>query len=133
MLQAVPQLLIIFGVELLTPSAPPPVSTLSCVDISEDVNGAMNVTLSWTQSDGDSYLINITTNAPQTPYEGLLNTGNVTQSKLTGFMTGYEYSITVHGVNCVSLVGSESEPLTIGKNTTEHCDWSMQCVLLHVI
>ena len=42
----------------------------------EDVSGAVNVTVSWTLSGGDSanfYLINITTNAPQTPYGGLLN------------------------------------------------------------
>ena len=88
----------------------------------------MNVTLSWTLSGGDSadfYLINITTNAPQTPYGGLLNitNGSVTQYELTGFMTGYEYNITVRGVtsNCGGLVGRESEPLTIGKYTTEHC------------
>ena len=78
------------------------------------------MTVSWTLSSGDSadfYLINITTNAPQTPYGGLLNitTGSVTQHKLTGFMTGYEYNITVRGVtsNCGGLVGRESEPLTI--------------------
>ena len=75
----------------------------------------MNVTVSWTLSGGDSadfYLINITTNTPQTPYGGLLNitTGSVT---LTGFMTGYEYNITVRGVNCGSQEGNESEPLTI--------------------
>ena len=80
----------------------------------------MNVTVSWTLSGGDSadfYLINITTNAPQTPYGGLLNitTGSVTRHELTGFMTGYEYNITVRGVtaNCGGLVGKESEPLTI--------------------
>ena len=78
----------------------------------------MNVTVSWTLSGGDSadfYLINITTNALQTPYGGLLNitTANVTQYELTDFMTGYEYNITVRGVNCGSLVGRESEPLTI--------------------
>ena len=100
-------------------SGPPSVVTLSCVDISEDVSGAVNVTVSWTLSGGgraDFYLINITTNASQTPYGGLLNiTGNVTQYKLTGFMTGYEYNITVRGVtsNCGGLVGRESEPLTI--------------------
>ena len=71
--------------------------------------------MNWTLSGGDSadfYLINITTNDPQTPYGGLLNitTGSVT---LTGFMAGFEYSITVHGVNCGSLEGRESEPLTI--------------------
>ena len=75
------------------------------------------MTVSWTLSGGDSadfYLIDITTNAPQTPYGGLLNitTGSVTQHELTGFMTGYEYNITVRGVtsNCG---GRQSEPLTI--------------------
>ena len=101
-------------------SDPPSVSTLSCADLSEDVSGVVNVTVSWTLSGGDSadfYLISITTNAPQTPYEGLLNitTASVTQYELTGFMTGYEYNITVRGVtaNCGGLVGRESEPLTI--------------------
>ena len=78
----------------------------------------MNVTVNWTLSGGDSavfYLINITTNALQTPYGGLMNitTANVMQHELTGFMAGYEYNITVRGVNCGSLVGSESEPLAI--------------------
>ena len=78
----------------------------------------MNVTVSWTLSGGDSadfYLINITTNALQTPYGGLLNTttGSVTQHELTGFMAGYEYNITVRGVNCGGQEGRESEPLTI--------------------
>ena len=78
----------------------------------------MNVTVSWTLSGGegaDFYLINITTNAPQTPYGGLLNitTANVTQYELTGFMAVYKYNITVYGVNCGSQEGSESEPLTI--------------------
>ena len=88
---------------------------LSCVGLSEDVSGAVNVTVSWTLSGGDSadfYLISIITNATQTPYGGLLNitTASVT---LTGFMTGYEYNITVHGVNCGSQEGREGEPLTI--------------------
>ena len=74
--------------------------------------------MSWTLSGGDSadfYLIRIPTNAPQTPYGGLLNitTASVTQHELTGFMVGYEYNITVHGVNCGSQDGSESELLTI--------------------
>ena len=50
---------------------PPSFPTLSCVAISEDVSGAVNVNVSWTLSGGDSadfYLISITTNAPQTPY-----------------------------------------------------------------
>ena len=77
-----------------------------------------NVIVSWTLSGGESadfYLINITTNAPQTPYGGLLNitTASVTQHELTGFMTGYEYIITVCGGICGGLVGRESEPLTI--------------------
>ena len=86
----------------------------------------MNVTVSWTLSGGDNadfYLINITTNAPHTPYEGLLNitTASVTQRELTGFRAGYEYNITVRGVNCGSQEGNESEPLTIrpqGKHTS---------------
>ena len=99
-------------------SGPPSVPLLSCVDRSEDVSGAVNVTVSWTLSGGDSadfYLINITTNAPQTPYGGFLNitTASVTQHELTGFTTGYEYNITVRGVNCGSQEGSESEPLAI--------------------
>ena len=75
----------------------------------------MNVTVSWTLSGGDStefYLINITTNDLQPPYGGLLNI-TTTQRELTGFQAGYEYTITVHGVNCGSQEGSESEPLTI--------------------
>ena len=75
------------------------------------------MTVSWTLSGGgnaDFHLISITTNAPQTPYEGLLNiTVNVTQHELTRFMAGYEYNITVLGINCESQKGNESEPLTI--------------------
>ena len=102
---------------VMTLLGPPSAPTLSCVDLSEGVSGTMNVTVSWTLSGGDSadfYLINITTNAPQTPYGGLLNitTGSVTQCELTGFMAGYEYNITVCGVNCGSQEGRESEPLT---------------------
>ena len=105
---------------LFISSGHPSIATLSCAKLSEDVSGAVNVTVSWTLSGGDSadfYLISITTNAPQTPYGGLLNitTGSVTQHELTGFMTGYEYNITVRGVtaNCGGLVGRQSEPLTI--------------------
>ena len=98
-------------------SGPPStVSILSCVGLSGDVSGAVNVTVSWALSGGDSadfYLINIATNAPQTPYGGLLNVTSVTQHKLTGFMAGYEYNITVRGVNCGSQEGRESEPLKI--------------------
>ena len=80
----------------------------------------MNVTVSWKMhggKDADFYRINITTNAPQTPYRGPLNitTPNVTQHELTGFLVGYEYNITVSGV-IVRLGGekwSESKPLTI--------------------
>ena len=97
---------------------PPSVPSLSCVNITGDVSGGVNVTVSWTLSGGDSadfYLINITTNAPQTPHGGLLNITNasVTQHELTDFMAGYEYNITVYGVNCGSQEGNESEPLTI--------------------
>ena len=75
------------------------------------------MTVSWTLSDGDSadfYLINITTNAPQTPHGGLLNitSASVTQHELTGFMAGFEYNITVRGI-CGGQEGRESEPLTI--------------------
>ena len=99
-------------------SGPPSVPTLSCVNLSEDVSGAVNITVSWTLSGGDSadfYLINITTNAPETPYGGLLNitTASVTQHELTDFLASYEYNITVCGVNCGSLEGRESEPLII--------------------
>ena len=95
-------------------SGPPTIPTLSCV---EDVtSGTVNVTVSWTLSGGDSadfYLINITTNAPQTPYGRLLNiTASVTQHELTGFMAGYEYNITVRG-SCGNQEVRESDPLTI--------------------
>ena len=98
-------------------SGSPSIPTLLCIDLTEDTDGTVNVTVSWTLSGGDRadfYLINITTNAPQTPYGRLLNiiTAIVTQYELTGFMTGYEYNITVRGVNCRSQEGSESEPLT---------------------
>ena len=73
------------------------------------------MTVNWTLSGGDSadfYLINITTNATQTPYGGLVNI-TTTSVTLTGFMAGFEYSITVRGVNCGSQEGRESEPLKI--------------------
>jgi len=80
-----------------------------------DTNGVLSVTVSWTLSGGDSanyYRVNIKTNDPQPPYGGSLNstTSSVT---LTGFQAGYEYNITVRGINCGSQEGSESEPLTI--------------------
>ena len=95
-------------------SGPPSAPTLMCDGLSGDGNGTVNVTVSWTLSGRDSadfYLINITTNASQTPYGGLLNitTASVT---LTGFMAGYEYSITVRGI-CGGQEGSESQNLTI--------------------
>ena len=77
------------------------------------------MTVNWTLSGGDSadfYLINITTNSPQAPYGGRLKittSSNITQQELTGFMADYEYNITVHGVNCKSMKGSECEPLMI--------------------
>ena len=89
----------------------------------------------WTLSGGDSadfYLINITTNAPQTPYGGLVNITNasVTQYELTGFMAGYVYNISAHGVtaNCGGMVGRESEPLTITPQGMYNlkCDGSKQ-------
>ena len=100
------------------PPGPPSVPILSFVGLSGDGNGAVNVTVSWTLSAGDSadfYLISITTNAPQTPYGGLVNItlASVTQHELTGFMASYEYNITVCGINCGGQVGRESDPLTI--------------------
>ena len=113
-------MIINYRLKFATPVSPgpPSVPTLSCVDLSGDVSEAVNAIVSWTLSGGDSadfYLINITTNALQTPYGGLLNitTGSVTQHELTGFMAGYEYNITVCGVKCGSQEGNESEPLTI--------------------
>ena len=90
----------------------------------------MNVTVRWTLSSGDSadsYLINITTNASQIPYDGLLNvsTASVTQHELTSFIRGYEYNITVCGVNCGRLVGRESEPLTIRPQGKYKNGWSL--------
>ena len=110
----------------LLSSGSPSVPILSCVNLSEDVSGAVNVTVSWTLSGRDSadfYLINITTNALKTPYGGLLNITNasVTQYELTGFTVGHEYNITVHGVNCGSQEGVESEPLTIASQGM--CTW----------
>ena len=93
----------------------PSVPTLSCLHLSENVSGAVNIKVNWTLSGGDIadfYLINITTNAPQTPYGGVLNiTGRVTQYELLGFQAGYKYNITVYGVNCGSQEGRESELL----------------------
>ena len=92
----------------------------------------MNVTVSWTLSGGDSadfYLINITTNAPQAPYGGLLNTttGSVTHYELTGFIAEYDYNITVRDVNCGGLVWRESEPLTITpQGMLGYCDTYIQ-------
>ena len=105
-------------------SGPPSAPTLSCVELTEDVSGTVNVTVNWTLSGGDSadfYLINITTNAP-----GLLNitTTTVTQHELTGFMTAYEYNITVRGINCGSEEGRESEPLTITTQGTYTFNWN---------
>ena len=110
----------------LLSSGSPSVPILSCVNLSEDVDEAVNVTVSWTLSGRDSadfYLINITTDALKTPYGGLLNITNtsVTQYELTGFIVGHEYNITVHGVNCGSQKGRQSEPLTIASQGM--CTW----------
>ena len=75
----------------------------------------MIVTVHWTLSRRDSanfYLVNINTNAPLTPYGGLLNITSASVT-ITGFMADYEYNITVRGVNCGNQEGNESEPLTI--------------------
>ena len=108
------------------PPGPPSVPILSLVGLSGDGNGAVNVTVNWTLIAGDSadfYLISITTNAPQTPYGGLLNTttASVTQHELTGFIAGYEYNITVRGVNCKNQEGGESDPDNqTSRYTSEH-------------
>jgi len=109
-----------------TSSGRPSLPILSCANLSGDINGAVSVTVCWTLSGGDSadfYLINITTNDPQPPYGGLLNitTASVTQRELTGFQAGYEYNITVRGVNCGSQEGTESEPLTVTSQGTFTC------------
>ena len=113
---------------------PPSVPTLSCIDLTEDTVGTVKVTVSWRLSGGDSadfYLININTNAPLTPYVGLLNVTNasVTQYNLTGFMAGYEYNITVRGVNCGGQVGSESDSLTITPQGNSMFIYSMHCMI----
>ena len=107
-------------------SGPPSAPALSCADLSEGLSGAVNVTVNWTLSHGDSadfYLISIIANASQTPNGGRLNitTTRVTQHELTGFMAGNEYNITVRGMtaNCGGLVGRESEPLTIAPQGIE--------------
>jgi len=90
--------------------------------------------VNWSLSGGnrpDFYLINVTTNAPQTPYGGLLNitTASATQHELTGFMADYDYDITIRGVimSCGGLIGSESEPLTI---TSQGCKLNFGTSLL---
>ena len=90
-------------------------SDLTCVRVSNNVSGAENVTVHWTLSGADSadfYHINITTNAPNTPYVGPIS-ANVTQYELTGFIADYEYNITVRAVNCRNQEGRESDTLTI--------------------
>ena len=98
----------------------------------------MNVTVSWILSGGDSadfYLINITTNAPETTFGKLLNITTF-QYELTGFMTGHEYKITVHGVNCKSQEGDESEPLTItpqGEQTTKWLFYKLIVLIASIV
>ena len=130
-------LYVVIDIQSFTPSGPPSVPTVSCVDLSEDINGAVNVTVNWTMSGGDSpdfYLISVLTNASQILHGGVLNvsTSNVI---LTGFQAGYEYNITVHGVNCGRQEGRESEPIIITpqrKYTTEHSMNSMLLFINHV-
>ena len=119
----------------VTSSGPPSVN-LSCVNLSEAVNGSVSVTVSWTLIGGDSadfYLINITcTNAPQLPHGGSVNITNasVTQYELTGFLSGYDYNITVRGetTNCGGLVGRESEPLTITPRGKNKLPFNLNCI-----
>ena len=94
------------------------------------------MTASWTLSGGDSadfYLINIITNAHQTPYGGLLNitTGSVAQYELTGFRAGYEYNITVRGI-CGGQEGSKSDPLRISPQGIAYLALYTQHVNCHV-
>ena len=95
----------------LSSTGPPTAPTLSCTGLSGDVSGAVNVTMSWTPSGGDSYIINIST----TKQSVNITNPDVTQYEMTGFIAGYEYNITVRGVTtkCGGLVGRESEPLII--------------------
>ena len=96
---------------LFSSTGPPSAPTLSCTGLSGDVSGTVNVNVSWIPSGGDSadfYLINIATKQSVN-----ITNPSVTQYELTGFMTDYEYNITVHAVNCGSQKGSESEPLII--------------------
>ena len=116
----------------------PSVPTISCVDLFEDDSRSVNVTVRWRPSGGDSadfYLMNITTNSSQTPYGGLLNITNasVTQYELTGFIVGHEYNITLHGVNCGSQEGGESEPLTIApQGMCMHLEYCMIILIVNV-
>ena len=105
-------------------SADPPIVNNIRHSLSEYVNGGVIVTLSWTLSGGDSadfYVINITTNAPQTPYGGLVYI-TTTAVTLAGFMTDYEHIIAVRGVNCGNQEGNESEPLRIRPQGMYICD-----------
>ena len=93
--------------------------------------------MSWTLIGGgsaDFYLISIMTNAPMSPYGGLLNitTASVTQHELTGFMEGYEYNITVCGVNCGSQEGRESEPLTVTPQGILNWPGQFMCVVMYM-
>jgi len=114
-------------------SSGPPAVNLSCVNLSEAVNGSVSVTVSWTLIGGDSadfYLITITcTNAPQLPSGGFVNITNasVTQYELTGFLSGFDYNIVVRGetTNCGGLVGRASEPLRITpRGNTFNLKWT---------
>lgn len=92
--------------------------------------------MGWTMSgekDADFYLMNITTNAPQTPYSGILNitTASDTQYELNGFLVGYEYIITLYSVIVKhnGLKWSSSEPLTIRLQGRHVCT---KCMFLRV-
>ena len=61
-------------------------------------------------STSSTLLLNITASA------------SVTQYELTGFQADYQYNITVHGVNCGSQEGGESEPLII--TSQGMCTWN---------
>ena len=95
-------------------SSGPPIVTIS----GHYVNANNDVSINWKLSGGESvdfYLVSINSNAPQTPYGGLLNvtSGSVTQYELTGFMADYEYDIKIYGVNCGGQEGQATKPLPI--------------------
>lgn len=88
-------------------SGPPLVPTLSCVDLSEYVSGAVNMTVSWTLSGGTFLLTHMMDFwISPIPVSHTINW-------LVLWQVIIGYNIHVHGVNCGSQEGDESELLTI--------------------